>query len=573
MGDMGGEWEAVVERVIQCFAAAASDDDVLVALDRATAAFVSTDLIHRLVPFADRLRGLSYEDHPGAGLSAGVAICAVDRVVGRRTLSAARVRFAQDGDPVGEGYGCFLEGLEDLGEGNLSGATEWWQRSRQLLGPEHAVESFTMAHLALGAYQEGDLARALVLAEESLGAAEHGRNHRLEAISALYVGFFRLWTGDFARVQRAVEQGLAASERIVEPLNRYDAPLIWAVAGALASLRGEPQEAETAFATGLQDAAALHNEWHGAILRSVRAQFAAREDPVRAIADAKSALDYFERVGERWWSSWARHSLAATHLDLGDLAAAAYHCRRVLEADQSDLERGRALLVQGQVDARSGNEADAKANLDEAIAALDAAGAAFWVAQAELVLASVDNRRASYLQRSAQARAGRNRDDPGWIRMLRGPGSLEVRVLGGLEACIDGHRVSFKTRAEAEALAMLVEAAPGGRSAALIADRLWPEANGEQATHRLDNLLSSLRQSLLPTMRLRREHGMVRLELAPEECDLLQVRQNATGNSSQRAAAADRLRQLFLGDSPPEWAYPVQDDLERLRHRLLAAED
>ena len=43
------------------------------------------------------------------------------------------------------------------------------------------------------------------------------------------------------------------------------------------------------------------------------------------------------------------------------------------------------------------------------------------------------------------------------------------------------------------ALAMLVAAWPGGVRAELIADRLWPHADGERAAHRCDNLLSSLR--------------------------------------------------------------------------------
>ncbi len=156
--------------------------------------------------------------------------------------------------------------------------------------------------------------------------------------------------------------------------------------------------------------------------------------------------------------------------------------------------------------------------------------------------------------------------------MLRGAGTLEVRVLGGLEVHVNGALVAFKTRAEAEVVAMLVEAAPGARSAELIADRLWPTANGEQSAHRLDNLLSNLRRSLLPTTRLRRDRGALRLELEPDECDLLRARLDATGDAADRAAAAERLRQPFLGDSPPEWAYEVQDDLFRLRSDLLAGD-
>lgn len=572
MGGEGGGWEEVVEHVVARLAEGVPDDQLLDLLEDATAAFVSTDLIHRLVPHAPRLLSLTYDAHPGAGLTAGVAICAIDRPSGRRLLTTSREAFACAGDDVGHGYGCFLEGLEDLGEGNLDGASAWWQRSRDLLGREHAIDGFTMAHLALGAYQGGDLARALTLAEAALAAAEQRRDDRLEMISALYVGFFRLWTGDFSRVEQAVSHGLAASDRIAEPLNRYDTPLLWATRGALASLRGQFDEADAAFEAGLDLAALLHNEWHEAIVRSVRAEFLSAQDPIRAITDAQRALTYFEHVGEAWWSSWARQSMAATHLHLGDLGAAEYHCDVLFAGAQSTLERGRALLVLGEIEARTDRSVEARQHLSDAIKSLECAGAAFWAAQAELLLATVDSRRASYLCRSAEGRAGRNRNDVAWKRMLRGAGTLEVRVLGGLEVHVNGALVAFKTRAEAEVVAMLVEAAPGARSAELIADRLWPTANGEQSAHRLDNLLSNLRRSLLPTTRLRRDRGALRLELEPDECDLLRARLDATGDAADRAAAAERLRQPFLGDSPPEWAYEVQDDLFRLRSDLLAGD-
>ena len=64
---------------------------------------------------------------------------------------------AAAGDVVGEGYGCFLEGLGDLGEGRLASAVVWWDRSRDLLGADHPIEGFNLANRSLGAYQGGDL--------------------------------------------------------------------------------------------------------------------------------------------------------------------------------------------------------------------------------------------------------------------------------------------------------------------------------------------------------------------------------------------------------------------------------
>ena len=466
----------------------ATEGEALTLLDDSTTAFVATDLIHRLLVFADLLAGLEYSAHPGAGLLAGVAICATDQAKGRAILSRSREAFVARGDDIGHGYGCFLEGLEDLSEGKVEQAASWWRQSRDLLGEDHPVGGFTMAHLALSAYQAGDLRRAVRLAEQALAAAESGRDDRLVVLSSVYVAFFHLWTGELRRADHALVQGLAASDRIVEPLNRYDTPLLWALRGALSALRGQAAAGADEYATAVDLARQLHNEWHEAIIRSSRAQFLAQESPTRAVGDAQQALAYFEEVGERWWSAWARHGLVATHLDLGDLGAADYHCALLLAGELNDLERGRALLLRGELDWRAGQADAARRALQDAVVALSEAGAEFWAAQGELVLASVDNRRTSFLLRSADARAGRNRGDEGWRRLLRGPGSIEVTVLGRFEVLVDATRVDFRTRAEAETVAMLAEAVPGGRSVELIADRLWPGANRSKAAHRVDNL-------------------------------------------------------------------------------------
>lgn len=550
------------------FETAVSEGEALALLDDSVSAFVSTDLIHRLLVFTDLLLELDYSGHPGAGLLAGVAICATDQARGRAILSRSREEFAVRGDAVGHGYGCFLEGLEDLSEGKVEEAASWWRQSQSLLGEDHPVAGFTMAHLALAAYQSGDLRRAIRLAEQALAAAESVRDDRLVVLSSVYVAFFHLWTGDLRRADQAIIDGLAASDRIAQPLNRYDTPLLWALRGALNALRGQPEAGTEDYATAIDLARELRNEWHEAIIRSSRAQFLARESPSTAVNDAQRALAYFEEVGERWWSTWARLGLVATHLDLGDLGAADYHCALLLAGELNDLERGRALLVRGELDWRLGHVEEARRALEDAVAALSDAGAEFWAAHGELVLASVDNRRTSYLLRRADARAGHNRGDEGWRRLLRGPGAIEVKVLGCLEVRVDARRVDFRTRAEAETVAMLAEAAPGGRSVELIADRLWPGAGRVQAAHRVDNLLSGIRRALLPTTRIRRDNGIVTLDLEPSECDLLEARRLALGSVADRSDAAERLRLPFLGDSPPDWAYEVHDDLALLRATL-----
>lgn len=102
-----------------------TDDVMLDALVSGAPKIIRRDLVHRLVPFASRLRSLDYADHAWAALPAGVAIAAVDRRSGRRVLRHARRAFEASKDSTGLGWACFLEGLEDLGEGKPANAEAW----------------------------------------------------------------------------------------------------------------------------------------------------------------------------------------------------------------------------------------------------------------------------------------------------------------------------------------------------------------------------------------------------------------------------------------------------------------
>lgn len=543
-----------MQALVDALAVGLDDDALLVRLDEACDVLVTDDLVHRLVPYAERLRSVDYAAHPRAALVAGVAVCAVDRSAGRATLTAGRTALAAAGDVVGEGYGCFLEGLEDLGEGRLASAVTWWDRSRELLGADHPIEGFTMANRSLGAYQDGDLRGAVAMAERALATAQLTGSPRHEGIAGIYVSFFKVWTGDFERADLAARHACDVIALLPEP-DRYDLPLAWGQVGAVAAVRGDHDGAMAAVEAGLSVAASFANEWHEAILRAGRADLLASLEPLDALADARRARGYFERIGEQWWTNWARQAVAVTHLRLGDLAAADEACRVLLEQDLNPLERGRALTAHGGVAARQGDAATATTRLAEAVELLDRAGADFWAARAEILLAGVDRRRATFHVRSAERRANGRRDDPAWQRMLAGPGPIRVDVLGGVRVTVEGRTVSFSTHAEEEALAMLVAAWPGGVRADLIADRLWHDANGAQAAHRFDNLLSSLRGALLPTTRIRRAKGVVSIDLRLEESDLLRLVHGLD--------AVTETTPSFLGEAAPDWALDVQSDLER----------
>ena len=560
-----------------------ADHQILDLLEANLEHFVTADLNHRLVPFAGMLAVIDYSSRPLAALPASVAVCALDRQLGRRLLREARESLASIGDEHGWGYACFLEGLQDLGEGQLDGSERWWIQATTLLGNDSGVVGFTEAHLALVAYQRGDLHRAVRLGELSLFAAERRQDDRVEAIAAVYLAFFNYWVGDFTRAEHAVLQARLACERIAEPSNRYEMPLVCAIDAALCSIAGDADTAEQRFLEALFEAGRMQNEWYRAITLSARALLTAANDPLRAVADATEALGYFDRVDERWWVAWATNSLAVAHLAAGEHHAGLAACMEMLAMDWlSPLERGRGLCTRAEIQERIGELSDAATSIAEAIECFDNAGAHYWAARAEVVAAAIDLARTEYHLRSARRRSVNDPPSAAWSLMLRGRGRLDIRLLGTPRITIDSHQVQFKTRAELETVALLTIAASAGLPVDDLADALWPEADWKRVAHRIDNLTSSLRRALLPTTRLTRTARTLRLDVEVEECDYLGAMATADRllaapslDGSDRASAAstlDTLSRPLLGGPIARWVIAHQAHIElradHLRQRL-----
>ena len=152
-------------------------------------------------------------------------------------------------------------------------------------------------------------------------------------------------------------------------------------------------------------------------MRVVRADCTARLDARRAVDDGRRALDYFSWADEGWWVHWARTALVTAHRWSGDLATAAELARRLLRATLTPLERGRALVAQGEA-LLALDEPEALAVLDEAVATLDGVGAKYWAARADLLTAVVEVRRSEVVTQRIRFRAGRAAGDPAWVRLL-----------------------------------------------------------------------------------------------------------------------------------------------------------
>ena len=565
-----------IDAVLEGLSSNASDEQLLDLLSAGAAALIADDLIHRLVPHAPRLATLDYDRHPWAALPAGVAICALNRPEGRRILGHGRTQL-EEVDGSSAALAWFLEGLQDLGEGNLEGATVWWRKAQASLDPQLTATRLALAHLALGAYERGSLGEATIMAEEAIWSAEQVNDVRTEAVASLYLAFFHLYTGRFACCARLIERADAALE-LLEPENRYELPLLDIERGALAALRGDDRASEVAFATGIENAQGQANEWYEAIGLTARAEFTAHSHPARSVVDAQAALERLEPIGESWWSHWARLALATAHLHTGSHHAGQETCRQLLTMGLNPLERGRTLLVLAEHGQRSGAPpGPARRSAEEAATLLIGAGADFWAARAFLVLARTDPGNAEFHRRKARRLAASAGPDPAWQRLLRGPGRLRIEILGAAAVAVDGSPIRFSTRAEVEVIAMLV-CAGGSMRASAIGDRLWPDDDPTKVSHRVDNLMSSLRRSLLPTSRLRREGGLVELDFDADECDLTNTVAEARAvlqadlSAVDRARVgdvADRLRRGLLGSLQAPWSTLEQERLDDLADQVL----
>lgn len=556
-----------------CCEPCVGDEELLTALEAIARHLTDNDLVHRLVPIAARLQQLCFDQHPWAALPAGVAICAIDRPLGRRILGEGRRSFEEDGPDLAVGYAYFLEGLQDLGEGNLASAQRWWKRAHPLLGAGVASR-LTSTHLALSMFFGGDVGRAVVLGEEALWAAEHMNDVRSEAVACMDLAMFHLATGRMSAVERHLRRGIAALNRL-EPSDRYEMPVMLVLDAVLHTMRDERIVAEQRYVEALADAVERGNRWFEAIAYAVRAEWTATWNPQRAVEDSRRALEYLDSIAEQLWSRTARIAYAIAHLHSGNLSAGRAACETLAGLDLNDLDRGRALLVEAQLAHRL-QDATATATAQIGVDLLSKAGANYWAAQGDMVLASIDTRRREFHRRRAASRAGADRRDPAWASVLRGNGTIVVRILGKSDVVVNGVKVKFSTRADLELIAMLA-LSPHGIDRSVIGDRLWPADDPAKVAHRVDNLVSAVGRQLTPTTRLVRECGGVHLDLVPGECDVrdavnsgrnMLITDHQLVDKPTVSELAHVLRQPILNGRVAPWILLAQEELSELANRL-----
>jgi LuxR family transcriptional regulator, maltose regulon positive regulatory protein len=162
------------------------------------------------------------------------------------------------------------------------------------------------------------------------------------------------------------------------------------------------------------------------------------------------------------------------------------------------------------------------------------------------------------------------------------PWPLRIQALGGLALHIDGEPLAFGPKAPKKPLELLRRLLAEGGNAidiALLAEDLWPDADGDFARHSLETTLYRLRKLL------RHENALVvregRLGLNPQLCwlDVAAVEGVLTqiggaieegADERQAAALAERLFALYRGPLLPEVDEPwISKPRERLHARFL----
>ncbi|HET8684854.1 MAG TPA: hypothetical protein VFM54_23730 [Micromonosporaceae bacterium] len=533
----------------------------------------------RLRPLLPRLRAVSTSGRPWVGLVLALAQHDADPAgTGASALAErSRAAFARRGDRRGEGLALYTAGNIAFGHGDIDDAVQMWAAGRALLGTESAAYAQALAKSSLGAYTSGNLRAALATAEEAVAVSVEGGLPRAEGMARVFVATICVWTGDFARAAASVARAREAL-LTVPPADRFELPMVDALDGVMAALRGDPPEAERFFAAGLKAADEVGAGSVEALVRVLRAHHCASWAAQRSLADARAARSVLRQRGDRWWSGGAQVATGTALAAGGDHAAAAATFERALSGDELfPLQRAYCRLLLGEQLLALSDHTRAVDALTQAKDRLERAGARFWAARACTVLAVADRSVGARHWARARELAG---GDLAAERLFLGTHRFEVTLLGRPDVRVDGVSLHFPTRHARLVVFALAAAGARGLSSEVLQSWLWPEAERAVGSRRLRTALWQTRRVLGPAGgRLRRDGGRVLLSTGAGECDLADALAGAEGLLRQPEppshAVADvlaRLAQPVLGgEEYGDWVSDLQDRVDGLRARLEVA--
>ncbi len=148
---------------------------------------------------------------------------------------------------------------------------------------------------------------------------------------------------------------------------------------------------------------------------------------------------------------------------------------------------------------------------------------------------------------------------------------LEVRVLGGLAADLDGRPVQLPADARAHELLAWLVVAPGPHARSALAGRLRPDVGEESARKTLRDAVYELRRALGPAGRdaIVATRDQVGLDPARVRADLWEFRRHAA--AGELAAAVDGRMGELLAGMDADWVLRARDEHAAELARVLAA--
>lgn len=464
-------------------------------------------------PFYAALLELDFQHRPWAALLVASALpersnSSVFRKA-ENIRQAASAAFNNDDNSRGRGFSAYVAGKWEIQRGRLTqGAKHLWL-SYDLLSDESPIEEMNILFLALGGFQQGDMAGAQDLARIALQKAKSRPEPALrpQGFARLLLAFFAIYQGEFALAEAELALSEKAYGTLTDPLDLAEKPLVRTARGALHAFRAELAQAESCFDEALE--LAQHNtlaERYTAITKAVRAELTADVEPERSLADSRWAKDFWPEEAGGTWKSWAMRAGGAATRGAGDLVLSRSILEEAVEGDPSPLEASRSRLElaktliaiskgPGPKSETSKAASDASTVLKEAVAVFSAAGARYWLTQTYLALAEAEPLAAAQWKDRARSDAY---GDRAYARLfsLDANQQLQIRLHGEPSVAIGETQVRFATSHAELLVYVLALAGEQGLDRDTVIARLWPGGDTARGAGRLRTALWQARVAL-----------------------------------------------------------------------------
>lgn len=319
------------------------------------------------------------------------------------------------------------------------------------------------------------------------------------------------WRGEFGLVDELLaEADRCASVGPVTEAESRDVMLRDALAGVVASLRGEAELADECFERALVPKGDHALDVAQATVLAMRAGFAGRTTPDQTIADARRAREIADRIGAPQLAALATLGEGWALAQSGRLGEAALALASAQDRLDDVLECSVAGLRRAEVLMRLGDRLEARHLVDACREVFDERGARYWLTRAALLTGTIDRDRGGRWLRLARGTAG---TDEAYARLFRPEGELRIEPARVAGVQRDGDPVRFLTRHAEATVRLLAAAGDLGVSVEVLASTFWPGADHMRVAARTRTMLWQARNSLGPdAWRIQRDRNTIRLD-------------------------------------------------------------